>query len=326
MMNLAYQTYQDYQDCQAYSVRSVHDYSEWQACFHAISKQNLTQSYAYGEAKAIAEHWHINRLIFERAGMPVAICQILEKRVAGLRILSRINRGPLFLDDHPSYAIKDNVFRLLRQQWKYFTGGVLLIAPALAPSAENRTILLQNGFKERKATGWCSALIDLQPEPHEMEKALSSQWRNRLKAARRCGLELESSRSANSVQWLLEMHNLNMKTKGFRGPSDGLITALHAANPNDFVVLTALHQGQPLAVMGMARFGATAEYYIGWFGEAGRKFNAGNFLYWNAVLEMKKAGCRWFDVGGYHSSDSYGRFKQSMRGIEYKLIGEWVAF
>jgi hypothetical protein len=325
-MNRTYETFQEYQEYQAYSVRSAYDGLEWQACFQAIGKPNLMQSYAYGEAKNTTEHWCINRLIFEHAGTPVSVCQILEKRIAGIRLLSRINRGPLFLDENPSYAIKDNVFRLLRDKWNYFTGGVLLIAPALAPSAENRTILLQNGFKERKGAGWHSALIDLHPEPHEMEKALSSQWRNRLKAARRCGLELESSRSANSVQWLLEMHNLNMQTKGFRGPSNALITALHAANPNDFVVLTALHQGQPLAVMGMARFGATAEYYIGWFGEAGRKFNAGNFLYWNAVLEMKKAGCRWFDLGGYSSSGNFTRFKQGMRGIEYKLIGEWVAF
>jgi hypothetical protein len=325
-MNLAYRAYPDYQDYQDYRVRSARDYTEWQACYLSISKPNLMQSHAYGEAKNLAEHWHVNRLIFEHAGTPVAICQILEKRVAGIRVLSRINRGPLFLDEHPSYAIKDHVFRLLREKWKFFTGGVLLIAPALAPTEENRTILLQNGFKDRKVAGWCSALVDLHPEPHEMEKRLSSQWRNRLKSSFRWELELGSSSTAKSVEWLLEMHNQNMKTKGFRGPSDALISALHNTKPADFVVLTALHQGQPLAVMGIARFGAAAEYYIGWFGDAGRKFNAGNFLYWNAALEMKKAGCRWFDVGGYHSSDSYGRFKQGMRGIEYKFIGEWLAY
>jgi hypothetical protein len=325
-MNLAYQAYQDYEDYQDYTVRSARDCSEWQTSYQAIGKPNLMQSYTYGEAKNTTEHWRINRLIFEHVGIPVAMCQILEKRVAGVKLLSRINRGPLFIDAHPSYAIKDNVFRLLRDQWKYFTNGVLLIAPALAPSEENRTILHQNGFKERKAAGWHSAVIDLHPEPHEMEKSLSSKWRNRLKSSHRCGLELGASSSAKSVEWLLEMHSQNMKTKGFRGPGNALIAAFHKANPTDFVVFTALHQGQPLAAMGIARFGAAAEYYIGWFGDAGRKFNAGNFLYWNAALEMKKAGCRWFDLGGYSSSGNFTRFKQGMRGTEYKLIGEWLVY
>ena len=27
-------------------------------------------------------------------------------------------------------------------------------------------------------------------------------------------------------------------------------------------------------------FGDHAEYYVGWFGEQGRKVNVGNYLYW----------------------------------------------
>ena len=45
----------------------------------------------------------------------------------------------------------------------------------------------------------------------------------------------------------------------------------------------------------------------------------------NAALAMGRLGCERFDLGGYSSSEGYGRFKQDMRGNEYHLMEEWLA-
>jgi lipid II:glycine glycyltransferase (peptidoglycan interpeptide bridge formation enzyme) len=309
-----------------YRIRPVRDVQEWEECFNAIERPHLMQSHAYGEAKKHAQQWHINRYVFERFGTPLAICQVLEKRLAGLRIASRINRGPLFLEESPPCNVKEHVMRLVRDHWKVFRGGPLLIAPALDMSEENRSVLLQLGFRDRKKYCHWSSLIDLRPAESEMRKRLASNWRNHLKLSERSGLELRTSNSAESVEWMLERHAENMETKNFHGPDKALLQALYQERPADFLVLQAVFEGEPLAGMILARCGQKAEYYIGWFGSAGRKYNCGNFLCWNAALEMKKAGCKWLDLGGYGSNDKFGHFKQGMRGMEYKLIGEWVCF
>jgi lipid II:glycine glycyltransferase (peptidoglycan interpeptide bridge formation enzyme) len=309
-----------------YRIRPVRDVQEWEEYFNAIERPHLMQSHAYGEAKKHAQQWHINRYVFERFGTPLAICQVLEKRLAGLRIASRINRGPLFLEESPPCKVKEHVMQLVRDHWKVFRGGPLLIAPALDMSEENRSVLLELGFRDRKKYCHWSSLIDLRPAESEMRKRLASNWRNHLKLSERSGLELRTSNSADSVEWMLDRHAENMETKNFHGPDKALLRALYQARPADFLVLQAVFEGEPLAGMILARCGQKTEYYIGWVGADGRKYNCGNFLCWNAALEMKKAGCKWLDLGGYGSNDKFGHFKQGMRGMEYKLIGEWVCF
>ena len=41
---------------------------------------------------------------------------------------------------------------------------------------------------------------------------------------------------------------------------------------------------------------------------------------------MKAAGCRALDLGGYTTSEKYGAYKRGMKGGEYRLCGEWLAF
>lgn len=310
-----------------YDLRTVHDVSEWESYIGAVDHPHLMQSWPYGEAKRTTAHWHVTRIVFERLGTPVAICQVLEKRLAGLRIASRINKGPLFFDAQPSSEIKENVYRLLRMQSRLFRGGPLLIAPALPLSDENDTFLSELGYRKRKANGWCSSLIDLQLDENTLRARMAPTWRNRLRHSQRSGIRLTASNTTDHLEWLLRMHTQNMKAKNFVGPKTALLRALYEARPADFIILRAMLEDEPIAAMALASFGGTAEYYVGWFGSAaGRKANAGNFLYWEAAMTMKRAGYRWLDLGGYFSSDRFGHFKQGMGGIEYRLIGEWLSY
>ena len=54
--------------------------------------------------------------------------------------------------------------------------------------------------------------------------------------------------------------------------------------------------------------------------------NAHNLLFWNAVIEMKAAGCRALDLGGYTTSEKYGAYKRGMKGTRVPAAGEWLAF
>lgn len=307
-----------------YETRFVQDAEEWAALFLRIERPHMVQSWAYGQAKEATGGWSARRLVIERDSEPVAICQVLDKKLVGIRVASRINRGPLLLGFEDSDVTR--IYSALRSGWRYFTGGVLLIAPALSSDEKNIQSMKKAGFRPRDGEGWCSAYIDLRIDSVQLRKNLASNWRGHLSRSERSGLTLRMSSELADVDWILARHVESMREKNFSGPSAELLNGLYQAAPDDFIVFQACQGEQPVGGLIVYRFGHTAEYYVGWYGPEGRKVNAGNYLVWNAVVEMQRRGCRYFDLGGYSSEAKYGHFKQQMNGTEYKLINEWMVF
>lgn len=310
----------------SYQVRAVRSAAEWAEYFNAAPHPHLMQAYSYGEAKQAAAPWHAERVVFEQGKTPVAICQALQFRIAGLPLATRINRGPIFLDAAPSVSVREEVMGLVRRRWRTGRGGPLLIAPALEASEETSALMTGAGFRPvEKRTGWRSALMDLSLPEDEIRQRVASVWRNRLKAALNSGLEARISNDERTLEWMLDRHAENQREKGFVGPSRKLLCALYQANPDDFQIVQAVHAGQVVGGMALVKFGSVMEYYVGWFGEAGRKHNVGNFLYWHSMRAARNAGARWFDLGGFPTDEKFGQFKKNMRGTEYRLTHEWLA-
>lgn len=312
------------------AVRSV-ELLRWNALFAGLREPHLVQSAGYGEAQRVTEGWRVNRLVVELGGKEVAICQVLEKRLVGVCVLSRINRGPMFLEENPSADTVRAVYELLRCRWSYLRGGLLLIAPALRPDEEHHAMLTELGYRRRGVLGWMSSFILLDQDEESIRRHLKPSWRNHLRSAEKAGLQLDTSSSCEALEWIAARHSEHMEAGKFRGPSAAFLRAMHCSGPDDVVVLRAVSEGEHVGGIIVVRFGQTAEYFVGWFSGSGRELNAGNFLLWNAVLEMKKRGCRQFDLGGLllaggTRSDAYVHFKRGMRGTEYSLIEEWLAF
>jgi len=318
------------------SMTLVTDAAEWAALFSRVDSPHMTQSWAYGEAKQAAVGWRTRRvvfdaggwrtrrLVFERGGEPVAICQLLDKSVAGVRCASRLNRGPLFLGADPGDDVVRCVYGALRSRWRHRLG-VLVLAPALVADPVNHSMLTELGFRDRHLPGWLSARVDLHMDEEQLRKNLASTWRNRLRAAERSGLEIGVSHSPEDVEWLIDRHVENMKEKDFIGPSPAFLRALYQAAPDDFLVFQARLAEEAVGGMIVHRFGQAAEYFVGWMGRAGRAVNVGNFLYWQVALELQRRKCRWFDLGGMRPGAT-GPFKRGMRGVDYELLNEWLAF
>jgi lipid II:glycine glycyltransferase (peptidoglycan interpeptide bridge formation enzyme) len=99
-----------------------------------------------------------------------------------------------------------------------------------------------------------------------------------------------------------------------------------AARPEAFWVLEAILGNEPVSgVLGVS-FGVHAESFLSWTHDTGRQAGARGLLAWNAILQMKAAGSQRFDLGGFTVNDKYGAYKRGMRGSEYRLCGEWLAF
>ena len=319
-------------------VRRVADAAEWDSLFSRVEYPHMTQAWAYGEARQAAGAgwrnerrkldlggWKAGRLVFEREGRPVALCQLFEQSLGGIRYATKLSRGPLFVDVDPPSDVVEDVYRALRGHYRYLRCGVLSLAPALTTSADNHRMLSDLGFRDRRHRGWRSSLVDLRQDEEQLFKNLRSTWRNRLRSAQRSDLVISVTHTPGDVEWIVDAHAENMVEKSFFGAAPALVKALYRAAANDVFVYKALLGGEPVGGMLVFRYGRAAAHYIGWMAPDGRKVNVANFMYWEIALDLKRRGCEWFDLGGYGAA-GIDQFKRGMGGKDYELLGIWLAY
>jgi hypothetical protein len=118
--------------------------------------------------------------------------------------------------------------------------------------------------------------------------------------AERNSLKIIDDRDCTRLGWLTEHHTEHMELGGYRGPSDGLIDALHRHGNSTagLRLLIAEHDGTPVSGVLLAHHGKSATYLVGWTGDAGRKLRATHLLLWHAIELLKADGVEWFDLGG----------------------------
>ena len=146
-------------------LQTVTDRGEWEDLFSRVEHPFMVQSWVYGEAKQAAVGWksrrvtsdaggwRARRLVVARDDEPVAIAQLLDKPLAGMRLASRLNRGPLLFDAAPSDDLVRDVYGAVRRRWTRLRG-VLVLAPALTNDYENYLTMSELGFRERHLHGW----------------------------------------------------------------------------------------------------------------------------------------------------------------------------
>jgi hypothetical protein len=307
------------------TLRTVTDRHRWDALTAQAAHPHLPQSYAYGEGKA-ATGWPTRRVEFVRDGRTVAFATVLQIRRFGLTLLNRVNRGPIFLEAAPSDDTILGVYRALRRHYGHFWQGPLLIAPALPCGADASRLLRRAGFMRRHERSWTSGRIDLTRPEDEIWRGLGSTFRNRVRNAEKSGATLDIATGGVAYEWMLARHRENMADKGFSAADPAMLRALRQTAPESVLVFRMMLKDTPVAGMSVVCFGTHCEYHVGWFGPEGRKLNAGNFLMWGVLREMKRRSLAVFDVGGLKPGDGYTQFKLTMKPVEYELCGEWMSF
>lgn len=304
--------------------REIRDKGEWQRLHEGVPFKHMTQAWGFGEAKRVTG-WRPKRLAIERDGEVLAICQLLQKMVAGMPVATRINLGPLMMPAHDERELE--VTCAIRKRWRFFRGP-LLIAPAIAYTEESDRAVKAGGLRLRNGFRWSSSRLDLTREEDDLRKALNGKWRNQLTKSEQAGVQLVKGNAQADADWIIARHAEHQGQKGFDGPDTALLHALYGDSPRDFTVYRAAHDGQDIGGVVVYRFGDTAHYYIGWNSAEGRKLNSGNFLLWNAVLDLKRQGCSQFDLGGHGLTGSSGftGFKLGMNGDCYETVGEFFCF
>ena len=217
--------------------------AEWEPLFAQAPRPHFTQSWAYGEGKR-AEGWQVERIVIPDAGGPAALCQLLMKRPLGIPV-TRINRGPVFLRDKPSRATQLGVLRALRRRWRFGMRGLLLMAPSLPMDDESGSLLREAGFIRRKGIRLGFLVHQSAAASEDLFRGLAPDWRTKIRRAEKLGITLRVRSDAAAIDWLLDRHVENMRSKNFAGPSPEFVRSVVRAGAHDFRLLQAMVAGEP---------------------------------------------------------------------------------
>ncbi len=308
-------------------VEEVKSREVWEEDLRMIKNTNLLQSWEYGQAKADSERWNIRRLIYKVNSQSVAICQILERKLFGIVGISRISRGPLWLDGTTS-AEKSAVLDHISRKFSIFKLRVLSISPEINVGSTPQPCTGLAGLKHLSPFGTESGFIDLTQDLDDLRGSLDSKWRNQLNTSERVGAQTKYTTEIDDFIWFEEMYEMLRSGKGFHGIPSNLFRSIWESfrTTGNAHLLVCVHEFEKVGAILLVTHGNSATYLAGWNGFVGRKINANNLLLWKAVVHLKSMGIIFFDLGGIDNlnTPSIASFKLGMNPETYSTVGEFI--
>jgi lipid II:glycine glycyltransferase (peptidoglycan interpeptide bridge formation enzyme) len=306
--------------------------SEWSNHWDVSEFKTLTQCWEYGSAKENAEGWKpLRYLILDENNNPIALFQVLIKKYFGINVAARVNKGPIMLSVKEEYKISFGLTAIhfliekLRKN-KYL---LIQIAPLLPPTELVEKALYSMGFRKCANVPMDSALFLLDGIENELMMRLNGKWRNCLRKGQKLGVtvELDNEPNSNQFQILIDFYKAQQIEKKFKGTSENILRELKNIHGkkykfNFFIAKLNLNI---IGILVTIQYGDFTEYLIGATNEQGRTNQANSVLLWEAILEAKRNGCKWFDVGGLAKNTQKGiaDFKKGLNPTPYKIVGEW---
>lgn len=314
------------------------DKNTWEKYWKKVDCTNMLQSWQYGEAKQVTFLRHCNYLILDDTGLPQGLVQILVRTIWGLGGIARINRGPLFFyNDELGIDMNkvEETFGAIRNEAIQNNWWYMRVAPELHDDNDWEKVLINNGMRKiSHAVPYGSLLLSLDKSEDDLFKHLKGKWRNLLRKSMSFGMRVIRMSSTSDIDYLLKKYNEYQEIKSFTGLPENLVRKLAQQGDTEdwtFQILGAYTDGsvsEPVAVLVSVCHGDTCTYLIGMSSDEGRRLNANYLLLWNAILNAKSSGCRYFDLGGLTDDTTKGvaHFKSGTGGDSYKLVGEWDCF
>ena len=301
------------------------DAASWDELLARSGRSALEQSWIYGEAVAAGRRWSTKRYVVRSGGEDRGLVQVSERVVLGALVLARLVRGPAWFEPDGYLADLPSLYGAIRADYRPRRLRPLLWTPELSESAESAALMRDLGLRPM-VTGYNTAWLDLRPPEATLRAALHGKWRNGLKAAEAAGLEVACD-EPDALDWLLDRHDRQRRRRRFVARDSAFVRALAEADrgAGSLCVLRARLDGRPISGALFIRHGASATYEIAWSGPEGRRFEAQSLVLWRALLELKRRGLTWLDLGGLNAaSPGLARFKLGLGAEPVTLVGTYL--
>ncbi|MCF6315517.1 MAG: GNAT family N-acetyltransferase [Marinosulfonomonas sp.] len=275
----------------------------WDQCGQAgwdylsnLARAPMQQRWDYGATHA-ALGGQVHRAVIYQNGDPVALCQSICRKFAGLLNTSLATRGPLWLApcDHARVlALIRRTSPMPHPRVQLFTTSdpALRLIPMMTPTTNAQLTL-----------------------PVTME-ILHGKWRNSLKKAQNSGLRTRHiTCPTKALLSLLEVDHKQQGAKSYRALPAAFTLKWHRKNPAALRLITVSTSGSisggTIATALLILHGNTATYHISHTTDAGRKLSAGRLALWRAFNDFTAQGVRQIDLGQIDTVNASGlaRFK-----------------
>ncbi len=285
----------------------------------------LEQSWAYGEAVARGRGWTTGRFLARDGQGERALLQVSLRKVLGAATLVRLVRGPLWLGPAPSPDELLPLCAAIRDSYRPRRLRPLLWTPELPEAPASDALFRRLGLRPM-VTGYSTAWLDLRRSESALRAGLHGKWRNSLKAAEGAGLDVALG-EPDALDWLLERHERQRRRRRLVARDREFVKAMASADGGGAApcVARARLDGRPLAAALFLRHGASATYELAWSGPEGRRYEAQSLALWRGLLELKRQGVAWLDLGGL-TPDAPGlaRFKLGLGAEPVTLAGTYL--
>lgn len=275
----------------------------------------LEQSWAYGQAMA-HQGLGVQRARILIDGQCLGQAQFITRRLFGLVSLASCSRGPVWAAQMTA-AQRALALLALKQSISLRPLKAVMFSPS---GADPHYSPADVGKLSQVITADATVLLDLRQEVSVLHSQLHGKWRNRLRQAQRLqGLEIFAGQNPAHLQQLLEHEAQQRRARRFHGLPLEFVRSFidaHARPAEGHLLCNVSVGGHMQAAMLFLRHARTATYHIGWLDEQARHLSLHNLLLWTAMLELRRAGVHWLDLGGINSEDLAGisRFKLGSGG------------
>ena len=315
------------------------DSAAWEHQLKKADSYALTQDWTYGDAKTLSDKVDICRVVIsDDKGQPIALAQLLIKKIGLFLKIAKLTRGPVLLGADLYEETELERRKLLsiealrgfsiRRLWVLF-----YIYPEIHSSAKLETDVERLGFKRTNEIKIGSAILNLTWNDEQIFSNLNGKWRNLLRKAMKEGSEVQKfNGAALPTERIVSTYNILKAEKNFTGISNNLLQCMLTSptlSKNIYAYMTFECRGEekagkaPSGLLIAVDHGQVCSYLIGYSDADGRRKNVNYLLLWEAILDAKGRGQTIFDLGGLNENTPPGiaRFKRGLNGAEYELLG-----
>lgn len=303
----------------------------WDGVISGFGDASIYQTYAYG-----AVRWgrrHLSHLVMSKGGKALAAAQVRIVRTPILPVgVAYVRWGPLWQmrGKEADPEVLAEMLERMRGEYCDRRGLILQIIPnAYATEGMGdgfAKTLEETGFrKDVSLPRYRTIHVDLTPDVETIRKRLNQKWRNQLNGSEKNGLEFEVACDTSAYGEFVHLYHGMRNRKGFESSVDvGEFGRIHEmlAGGRRMAVFLARKDGQAVGALVCSLIGDTATYLLGATNDRARELKASYFLHWQAMIWLKSAGARCYDLGGIDPVSNPGghHFKSGFGGNDVTQI------
>ncbi|MGH2355009.1 MAG: ubiquinone/menaquinone biosynthesis methyltransferase [Chloroflexota bacterium] len=314
-------------------VREIADRDTWNGLLARLPNAHVLQTWEWG-AFRYSTGYAARRLVFERAGRPVAAATVLRRPIPFTPWgFAYCPKGPAL--DYADTELLRQVLATLAEEAKRQRCVFLKVDPDIQWDDRDAVgALRQAGYvpSTNQVQFRSTVLVDLQGDDQTLLSRMSSTWRRYVKKAERDGVVIRQGTDAD-IPRFYALYRETAERDGFIiRPQEyevGVWRAMSAGGVAE--LLLAEVGGQTEAALLALRFGRRAWYLRGASSRAAQKAHAPYLLQWHAMRWARDLGCDMYDMWGApddptdESDATHGLyyFKRGFGGQHVRWVGAY---